>query len=92
LRRGEEGLPPLNPPSFLGRRVGMIKRGVNSQPKIGTNNVGLESRKQRLNLIRFWMKNKKSRFKDRRGINFRVAYGVGGRGWGFSSVASIEAI
>ena len=70
----------------------MIKRGVNSQPKIGTNNVGLESRKQRLNLIRFWMKNKKSRFKDRRGINFRVAYGVGGRGWGFSSVASIEAI
>ena len=40
----------------------------------------------------FWMKNKKSRFKDRGGLNFMVAYRVGGRGWGFSSVDSLEAI
>jgi hypothetical protein len=53
LNRGEDLLPPLNPPSFLGRRVGMIKRGFNSQPKIGTNNLGLESRKKRLNLTDF---------------------------------------
>jgi hypothetical protein len=61
----------------------MVKRGVNSQPKIGTNDLGLDGRKKRLNFIRFWMKNKKSRFKDRRGINFRVAYGVGVGGVGF---------
>jgi len=41
---------------------------------------------------RFWMKNKKSRFKDHRGINFMVVYRVGGSGWGFASVASLEAI
>jgi len=41
---------------------------------------------------RFWMKNKKSRFKDHRGINFMVVYRVGGSGWCFASVASLEAI
>jgi len=40
----------------------------------------------------FWMKNKKSRFKDREGLNFRVAYRVGGVGWCFATVASLEAI
>ena len=35
LSRGEEGLPPLNPPSFLGKGLGMVKRGGNSQSKIG---------------------------------------------------------
>jgi hypothetical protein len=38
------------------------------------------------------MKNKKSRFKDRGALNFRIAYRVYGRGWGFATVASIEAI
>jgi hypothetical protein len=41
---------------------------------------------------RFWMKNTKSRFKDHRGIYFMVVYSVGGSGWGFVSVASLEAI
>jgi hypothetical protein len=36
LSRGEEGLPPLNPPSFLGKEMVRGLRGVNSHPKIGT--------------------------------------------------------
>jgi len=70
----------------------MLKRGVSSQPKIGTNNLGLDGRKKRLNLIWFWMKNKKPRFKGRGGLNFWITPSRHGQGGCFASVASLEAI
>jgi hypothetical protein len=92
LRRGGRKSSPLNPPSFLGKRMEMVKRGVNSQPQIGTKKLWVGEQKKAVKFDWFWMKNKKSRFKDRRGINFMVSYRVGGGGWCFSSVASLEAI